>query len=118
MIKPKQLNQLKKYFSTMPVEVVYLFGSQANGKATKLSDADFAVLFKEKLSGDERFDLKLEMTTKLCGILKKERVDVVDLMEAPVAMQYHALFPKNLIFIKNDRRMINFERKAVKMYLD
>ena len=84
MIDKKKLNQLKQYFAGQPVDAVYLFGSQASQKATKLSDADFGVLFKEGLSKSDRFEHKLDMTSRLAGILKLERVDVVDLQEAPM----------------------------------
>jgi len=39
----------KKIFQKYPVQAAYLFGSQATGKATKLSDYDFVVLLNEKV---------------------------------------------------------------------
>lgn len=118
MIDPKKLNQIKNYFATQPVDVVYLCGSQAEGKATKFSDFDFGVLFKESLSSSKRYDLKLEMTTHLCGLLAVERVDVIDLKEAPLKFQYHAIFPKKVIFLENKDRMIELGKRAIKQYLD
>jgi len=61
MITQGQLNQLKEYFSHQPVDVVYLFGSQATKKATKLSDYDIGVLFREGIDSSKRFDLILKM---------------------------------------------------------
>ena len=49
MLDDKKLNQLKKYFATQPVDVVYLFGSQVKGKSRSNSDLDIGVLFKEGL---------------------------------------------------------------------
>jgi len=118
MITKAKMNQLKEYFSKKPVDAVYLFGSQANEKATDLSDVDIGVLFKEKISSGKRFDLKLEMTSDLTGILKKERVDVVDLQKAPVAMRFSAVFPKKEIYIRNNKRRIVFEADTFSRYFD
>jgi len=118
MLNKKRLNQLKKYFADQPVDVVYLFGSQATQKATKLSDYDFGVLFKEGLNKSKRFDLKLEINADLCGILKAERVDVVDLGNAPLKFKYQVCFPKFVITNKNRDRLTKLEATTVKQYLD
>lgn len=118
MIDPKKLNQIKNYFATQPVDVVYLCGSQAEGKATKFSDFDFGVLFKESLSPSKRYDLKLEMTTHLCGLLGVERVDVIDLMEAPIALKYSAISPKKEIVNFNNQRRVLFEAETTSRYFD
>ena len=118
MISKTKINQLKNYFATQPVDVVYLFGSQANGKATKLSDVDIGVLFKKGLTRSERFDLKLDMISCVCGILKVERVDIVDLEQAPLKFKYQILYSKFTIFVRNKSRMVEFEHGVVKRYLD
>lgn len=118
MISKKQLHQLKQYFQHQPVDVVYLFGSQATGKTTKLSDVDLGILFKKGLSGSERFDLRLGMISRACGILKKERVDVVDLEGVPLKFRYQVVLPKVVVIVKDKPRMIEMERLTVKRYLD
>jgi len=118
MITKAKMNQLKKYFSKKPVDAVYLFGSQASEKATGLSDVDIGVLFKEEMSESKRFDLKLEMTSDLTRILEKERVDVVDLQKAPVAMRFSAVFPKKEIYIRNNKRRAVFEADTFSRYFD
>jgi predicted nucleotidyltransferase len=50
--------------STFPIDKVILFGSYANGTATKLSDVDIAFIFRNY--GDKtRFDIGLQLL-KLC----------------------------------------------------
>lgn len=118
MISQKKLNQLKQYFATQPVDVIYLFGSQATKKATKLSDADLGVLFKEGLSHSKRFDLRLEYTAKTSGILGLERVDVVDLELAPLTLKYSSVSPRKEIYNRNDKRRAVFEAETTSRYFD
>lgn len=118
MISKDKINKLKEYFNTQPVDLVYLFGSQAIGKETNLSDFDFGILFKKGLPQGKCFDLRLEMITKLCGLLKAERVDVVDLGKAPLKFKYQAIFPKKVIVNNNEKRMIELEYHTVFKYLD
>lgn len=118
MIDKEKMKKLKEYFSTQPVDVVYLFGSQATGKANKLSDFDLGVLFREKLSSQERFDLKLEYSVRLAGILRVENVDIVDLKNAPLKFKYQAIFPKNTIIVKNRKNATNLEYDTTRKYLE
>lgn len=118
MINQNQLNQLKKYFAKEPVDAVYLFGSQASGRATKLSDYDIGVLFKSRVDQSKRFDLKLKIISELCGVLKAERVDVVDLEEAPIALQYSAIFPRKEIYVSDNDRKVLFEADILSRYFD
>lgn len=118
MINQKQLNQLKKYFASQPVDVVYLFGSQATGKANKLSDVDIGVLFNEGLDKGKRFDLRVRMITEVIGILKTDWVDVVDFQQAPLKFKYQIVFPKKIIFSKNKKKVSEIEHQSVHSYLD
>jgi len=118
MLTQDQLDQLKKYFATQPVEVVYLFGSQATGKTNKLSDIDIGVLFKENLSDSTCFDLRVKMTADLSGISKTDQVDVVNLEKAPIALRYSAISPKKEILTVNNNRRAVFEAETNSRYFD
>lgn len=54
MLSDEKMNQLEKYFTAQPVDVVYLFGSQVGGKYRNSSDLDIGVLFNEGLSKSKR----------------------------------------------------------------
>lgn len=118
MLTQEQLDQLKKYFAAQPVDVVYLFGSQATGKTNKLSDIDIGVLFKENLSDSTCFDLRVKMTADLSGISKTDQVDVVDLEKAPIALRYSAISPKKEILTVNNNRRAVFEAETNSYYFD
>lgn len=118
MINEEKMKKLREYFSTQPVDVVYLFGSQATGKATKLSDYDIGVLFKTGIDQSKRFDLRLEMISRVCGILGVERADVVDLIQAPISLQYSAISPRKEIFTADNSKRALFEAETLSKYFD
>lgn len=118
MLMQKQLDQIKEYFTTQPVDVVYLFGSQATGKATPLSDFDFAVLFKENISQGKRFDLKLKYMGDLGIILRTDTVEILDLNQAPLYFRYSAIAPRIDLVVKNEPERIDFEQKTMSEYFD
>lgn len=68
----------KEIFGTFPeVKLVYLFGSQAEGKAGPLSDYDFAFYFDEKTGSQKRFDIILKLNAVLATLFKTNQVDIV-----------------------------------------
>ena len=74
MLNQRKIRQLKKYFLCQPVDLVYLFGSQAEKRATELSDFDFGILFQKGLSKAKRLDLRLEMMVRLGQILPQKKL--------------------------------------------
>jgi len=62
--------------------------------------------------------LRLDIIGEVCGILQKERVDVMDLQEAPLRFRYQAILPGKVILVKNRKRMIALEKDILKKYLD
>ncbi|MBU3942862.1 nucleotidyltransferase domain-containing protein [Patescibacteria group bacterium] len=69
----KLINKFRPY---PKIKLVYLFGSRATGKIGPMSDYDFAVYLDEKDS-KKRFEIRLELISKVCGILKTDDVDLV-----------------------------------------
>jgi len=118
----KQLNlnkkQLYNYFKNQPVDLAYLFGSQASGKAKSLSDIDLAVLFTKTLMDQERFRLKIKILGGLSEILKTDKIDLVDLKTAPPFLQFEAIKKRNEIFVRNENIRIDFETKVLFNFFD
>ena len=72
-----QTSRLKKFFKSRPeIKVVYLFGSQATGQASALSDFDFAVYLDPKFK-DNAFDMLIELSGRIPLLIGTDRVDVV-----------------------------------------
>ena len=118
MITRADKQALAGYFATQPVDAVYLFGSQATGKANKLSDVDIAVLFHENMDSSARFDQKILMIGDVGSILKRNDVEVLDLAQAPPIFRYEAIAPKTVLYTGNRTRMVSFETDAIQKYFD
>ncbi|HUS60519.1 MAG TPA: nucleotidyltransferase domain-containing protein [Nevskiaceae bacterium] len=118
MLSLLQKKKIKNYFANQPVELVYLFGSQASGKTKPLSDYDLAVLFQKGLSPKRRFNLRLDYIGALGGILKSDRVEILDLNSAPPTFRYSALAPRQEIYVKNEKKRVEFEHKTMSDYFD
>jgi len=117
-MKKSQQLKLKNYFRNQPVELVYLFGSQAEGKITPLSDYDFAVLFRKDLSSSERFEQKLKYIADLGKLLSTDKVDVLDLNSAPPSFRFAAFAPRQEIYVKDERKRVEFEFRAMEEHFD
>ena len=118
MLTNSKKAQIIEFVKNKPVEVVYVFGSHADGRVSPLSDYDFAVLFDEQISSSERFDLKLDLITFLSRLLKTDKVDVVDLNTAPIAFRYSAIKPRMDIYIRSKIKRNEFELKTLQEFLD
>lgn len=97
MLKDEELEALKEYFKQhKDVAFAFLFGSQAEGRATKLSDVDIAVYFHPKEQGILEFQKEVfyEGETKIWSdlenILRKE-VELVILNRAPATIAASAI---------------------------
>ena len=118
MLTDDQKHRIIQYVQNKPIELVYLFGSQATGRAGPLSDYDFAVLFNDELNASQRFDAKLDLISELLGIVKTDHVDVVDLNVAPNGFCYSAIFPKEELFVRSKEIMSEFEFQTLSETFD
>ena len=122
----KQLNQFKK----MGILVIYLFGSQAQGKTHKLSDVDIGIVFERP----ERYrDKTLDVYLKLYDIftevlpkdylkrrfqLKEHEFDIVFLQFSPVSLQFDAIKEGKVLYEKDKEKRLNYEEYVIKRYCD
>lgn len=97
MLKEEDLEALKKYFKEhKDVAFAFLFGSQAEGRATQLSDVDIAVYFYPKERGilefqkEVFFEEEAKIWKDLENILKRE-VELVVLNRAPATISASAI---------------------------
>lgn len=119
MLSDGQIELIRRYCADKPVEVVYLFGSQAEGMARPDSDYDFGVLFEEGLGSSKRFDLRLSMMGELGSIVHAgDKIDVVDLNGAYIRFQYEAIKPRVLLYVRNENKKKVFEYRVLQRYFD
>lgn len=114
------IDKLKPLFKSFSVvKSVYFFGSRVTGKAVKNSDYDFAVLFDDATSKEDRFDLKLKLMAKLSKALKTDAVDLVVLNDLPsLFFRYIIIKEGKLIYQKNDLETAEFESRTLGLYFD
>jgi len=110
--------ELTEYFSSKDsIILAYLFGSTVRGDTGRLSDVDIAVMLDEKLSKKDRFELELKSISEIATLIKKNKIDLVVLNEAPLLLAYNIV--KNGIILKsNEIERVNFETKILSMYMD
>jgi predicted nucleotidyltransferase len=118
MLTNSEKTQIIEFAKDKPIEVVYIFGSHATGNIKPLSDYDFAVLFDEKISSRERFDLKLELIAFLSKLFKTDKVDVVDINTASPAFCYFVIKFRMDIYTRLESIRCDFEIKNIREHFD
>ena len=99
------------------VSAFWLFGSVVQGTNRANSDIDIAVLFKEGLSAQQRFGLRLELmaaTEELTG----RKVDIIDMEAAPLFLQHQIRKTGRLIVEKDHTYRVNFDVRSRREYFD
>jgi predicted nucleotidyltransferase len=121
----RNINEIRgavvEYFEKHPeIEVVYVFGSVAQGRTNVLSDIDIAIItdnqqIKEKAY---RYGYKAEILTDLISLLKTSEVDLVILNEAGPLLRHRILSFGKLIYSKNEKKRIQFQIDTLNKYND
>ena len=96
-------------------KLVILFGSQARGTSGRSSDTDIAVLADHPLLPEEKSELGEHLAKKLN--VSEEKLDVVDLWDAPPLLAHHVGETGRLL----EGTQFDFNRfriRAWKHYLD
>ncbi|MGH7897267.1 MAG: type VII toxin-antitoxin system MntA family adenylyltransferase antitoxin [Candidatus Binatia bacterium] len=78
------------------VLAVYLFGSVGEGRASRRSDLDLAVLFADDIGPDRRLELRLELRARLASATKGP-VDVIPLNGAHPSIAFRAIRGRLLV---------------------
>ncbi len=93
----------------------YLFGSQAKGKAGRLSDIDIAIYLDPSLSQDAMWDLFLDIASHLS--FRNVKVDVVLLNTASYRLAFEVLKGR-LLFSRDEGMRKEFIYRTLRTYLD
>jgi len=109
------LKQLSKDFPQ--VIAAYLFGSQAAGRPTPLSDVDVGILLIDGLPDMESFRIEMTLQGELAKIFKTSRIDLVVLNRAPLPLKFSATSGK-LLFCNDHPKRMDFEEYVRKYYID
>ena len=110
--------QLNKIFKSTNTLLVYIFGSQVAGDATRESDVDVAVLLEKNLSDAKRFNIRLGLMDKLSRVFKKN-VDVIVLNDtASIFFKYVIITEGQNIYEKSEGQRGAYESGIMGRYFD
>jgi predicted nucleotidyltransferase len=112
------LPQLKTVFEKYGVVLAFLYGSQATGTASPLSDVDIALLFGREVPEKERFDQVLRLHGELAHIFKRDDVNVVDIAQGTPLLNNEIRLHGIVLYSQADEVRVEFEIRALQRFLD
>ena len=109
------LNEIKQrltpLFHEPGLQILLLFGSRASGRIHSKSDIDLGVLFDSPID-------PVEMTSRIIGLLRTERIDLVDLRRASPLLAFSAA-RKSLVLYERKAGLFNqFYSLSFRRYVD
>ncbi len=110
---------LEEIFSKYPIALAYLYGSEAVGLATPLSDFDIAlVMLREAYDPKSRLALELELEEQIARICGIGNIDVRILNEAPIIIRGEVVTKGILLYSRDEVFRINYETSTRAEYFD
>lgn len=116
-VRRARLPDLERLFRARGAEFAYLFGSRRSGKAVAGSDWDLAAYFSRRLTKARRGRLRIELLGELCSALGTDRVDPVDLNDAPPLLAFRASSGRPVCG-KGSLARVRFDARAMAAYYD
>jgi len=107
--------KLEKICREFNLQLVVLFGSQANGRARAHSDVDVAVLLPSRKISVQR---ELKLVCAFMQLFRRNDVDVVILNHANGLMQFRVASEGKLLYERKPGQFQLFQMTAVKRYHD
>lgn len=103
-----------------PVMLAYLYGSQVEGRTTRFSDIDIALVLNPKhgLSAYERFMLELMIGDDLDTRYGIRGADVRSIDNAPLRVQGRILTQGQLLYSRNEDFRVDYEVHTRRLYFD
>ncbi len=114
------LSSLRVWCQAHEVQLCYLFGSRARGQGRTDSDYDIAVRFATRPMNEERDRMLGELSETLARALgeNEDRMDVHDVDEMPLALQYRVLRDGVLLWESMEGAHNEFYVRVLGEYLD
>jgi predicted nucleotidyltransferase len=97
------------------VRLVYLFGSQAEGKTGPMSDYDVAVLVAPGTDGRQ---IQAQLSDELACALQTDRIDVVLLNRAPIELAYAIVAHGQVLYEQDVETRVEYEAYVLSRYGD
>lgn len=124
-MSPREFSpQIKRRLKQFGVAVVYLYGSQALGRANRFSDVDVGVVLKDPgplQKRDRRTSLYLKLSDCLARVLvprMRQEMDLVFLQTASPVLQFEAIRAGHPLFATDRVFQADYEASVIRDYLD
>lgn len=110
--------KLKSLFISQPqIGVVYLYGSQARGKADSRSDYDFAVYFDEP-DIVKRNDLRFVLLSEISKALGTDAVDVESISDLQMPELKYTIIREGKVIFEREPYRVLLEPRILNEYFD
>ena len=96
----------------------YLYGSEARGKSTVLSDIDIAVFVSGIILPKYYPDIRIRITGELESIFKNRELSVVILNETGTVLSYEIVRYGKIIYQQSKKERVEFEMKVIREFFD
>lgn len=110
--------RIRQALASEPIEIAYMFGSQARGDAGPLSDVDVAVLACNDVPPDDYTALQLRLMTNLMRALQRDDVEVVVLNRAPILLQHRVIRDGRVLLCRDELLRSRYEARVLVRYFD
>jgi len=111
------LEKVKEIAINYNLDLIYLFGSKAVHRDSKLSDLDIAVHLKEKGNYNLK-ELLLNLIFEFTQVFKFDNIDLMILNTAPLAIQYNVIAEGAVLYYSSIEEKCTYETIVIKKYLD
>lgn len=113
VLDPETEQKISEVLSSTCVLAGYIFGSMTTGRNTPSSDLDVGVLFPEAMPVKKRVKRQEILRERLLNVPSggsTNEVDVVDIREAPLSLQFHIIKHGEVIVGSEnpDRKIFSF----------
>lgn len=109
---------LKAEIGKLGVAIVYLFGSKATRRASRLSDIDIGIVLKTPASGRDTRTLYHMLYQLFSEVYPRSKLDIVFLQTAPLTLQYSAIKDGKILFEEDPRFTADYVNLVMNQYLD
>lgn len=114
----EKIERLARALDKAGVVAAFIFGSQASGKVSPLSDVDIGVWLDPAIDKRQRSDRRVRMIGDACSALRTNEVDLVVLNDAPPLLQHRAISNRRMVLDRDPKARVRLEARALLDYLD
>jgi uncharacterized protein len=110
--------ELKTKLEELRIITVYLFGSRATGRESRLSDIDIGVVLEKTPSEKEARNLYDKLYAIFTEVYPSSKLDIVFLQKAPLSLQYSAVREGKTLFERKPELTMDYENIVINQYID